>query len=129
MTLRRMTTKKFYGRAARGRRRQPSEGMNRTEAKYAGELEVRRLAGEIWAWWFEPLKLRLADKTYYTPDFLVQHADDRLEFVEIKGHWEDDARVKWKTAAELCPWAWFTAITVSRGGRKIERLNDDAAAV
>lgn len=49
---------------------------------------------------FEPHKLRLADRTFYTPDFGVLLMDGTFEFHEVKGHWEDDARVKIKVAAE-----------------------------
>jgi len=48
--------------------------MNSYEAAYAADLEARRIAGEI-AWVkFEGLKFRLADSTFYTPDFAVMLA-------------------------------------------------------
>ena len=38
---------------------------------YAQTLELRKAAGEV-AWYkFEGLKFRLADNTFYTPDFAV----------------------------------------------------------
>lgn len=40
----------------------------------------------------------MADKTFYSPDFIVP-ALDCIEVHEVKGHWEDDARVKIKVAA------------------------------
>ncbi len=73
--------------------------MNKTEAAYAQRLELLKRAGEILDYMFEPLKLRLADNTFYTPDFLVVRTE-RLELHEVKGFWRDDARVKWKVAAE-----------------------------
>lgn len=86
--------------------------MNKTEQSYAtGTLDVLKLAGEIAAYWFESVKLRLADRTFYTPDFLVQLADGTLEFHEVKGFWEDDARVKVKVAAEQYPLFRFIAVT------------------
>lgn len=109
------------GRAVR---RTPGE-MNRTERAYSEHLENRRLAGEITAWTFDALKLRLADKTFYTPDFLVQCADLTLEIHEVKGHWEDDARVKIKVAASLFPFV-FRAVTQRAkkrgGGWEVETL-------
>ena len=88
---------------ARGRAPHVPGQMNKTERAYADELRVREIAGEV-AWWaFEPVKMQLADRTYYTPDFLVMLADGSLECHEVKGFWEDDARVKIKVAARLFP--------------------------
>jgi hypothetical protein len=77
--------------------------MNKTEAAYAATLDQRRTAGEV-AWFkFEGIKLRLADNTFYTPDFFVMLADGALEAHEVKGYWQDDARAKIKIAADLYP--------------------------
>src|SRR5262245_38377650 len=89
--------------APRHRRSQPRGTMNKTEARYAFELEVLKRGGKIIWYAFEPITLRLAKRTSYTPDFLVMHNDGSLEFVETKGHWEDDARVKIKVAAKMFP--------------------------
>lgn len=84
--------------------------MNSLEASYAQHLEELRLQGEI-AWWgYEPLKLRLADKTTYSPDFLVIRSDGVVEVHETKGRWHDDARVKIKVAAEFFWFFRFVAI-------------------
>jgi len=77
--------------------------MNKTEAAYAGHLELERRAGRVQWFKFEGVKLRLADNTFYTPDFLVLAADGVLECHEIKGWWADDARCKIKVAADLFP--------------------------
>lgn len=77
--------------------------MNKTEAAYAATLDARRYSGEV-AWFkFEGVKLRLADNTFYTPDFAVMLANGALEMHEVKGFWQDDARVKIKIAADLYP--------------------------
>lgn len=77
--------------------------MNKTEAAYAATLDARRYAGEV-AWFkFEGVKLRLADNTFYTPDFAVMLANGALEMHEVKGFWQDDARAKIKIAADLYP--------------------------
>lgn len=68
--------------------------MNKTEAAYAAELEQRKYAGEILWYAFEPWKFRLADKTFYTPDFGVLRADHQVECHEVKGFWQDDASGK-----------------------------------
>ncbi|MFA5633486.1 MAG: DUF1064 domain-containing protein [Porticoccaceae bacterium] len=99
--------------------------MNRTEASYAQLLEARKIAGEI-AWYrYEGLKLRLADNTFYTPDFAVMLADGALECHEVKGFWTDDARVKIKVAADQYPMR-FIAVKVRAkkhgGGWEVEEF-------
>jgi hypothetical protein len=77
--------------------------MNATEAEYARLLDSEKQAGAV-AWWkFEGLKFRLADNTFYTPDFAVMLANGELQAHEVKGFWADDARVKIKVAADLYP--------------------------
>ncbi len=81
--------------------------LNGTEAEYRDILEARKLAGEV-AWYrFEGLKLRLADNTFYTPDFAVMLSDGQLEMHEVKGFWADDARVKIKVAADAYPFQFI----------------------
>ena len=60
---------------------------------------------------FEAMKLRLADNTFYTPDFAVMTMDMHIEFHEVKGFWRDDAKVKIKVAAAQFPMFLFCAIT------------------
>jgi hypothetical protein len=80
--------------------------MNRTEAAYAEHLE--RIKGTVIAWYrFEGVKLRLADNTFYTPDFAVMLMDGTMECHEIKGFWRDDAKVKIKVAAEMYPFRFL----------------------
>lgn len=98
---------------AKGRIRKT--GMNGTEAEYSAMLSLRQRAGEV-AWFaFEAIKLRLADNTFYTPDFFVMLAGGTLECHEVKGFWQDDARVKIKVAAESFP---FRFVAVSKAAKK-----------
>jgi hypothetical protein len=77
--------------------------MNKTEQAYAATLDERRMTGEV-AWFkFEGMKFRLADNTFYTPDFAVMLSDGALEMHEVKGFWQDDARAKIKIAADMYP--------------------------
>jgi len=93
---------------ARALRRLPA-GMNRTESAYALVLLAARAAGRVVRYRYEGLRLRLAEATTYTPDFVVTMADGTVECHEVKGvrggrAWvEDDAAVKIKVAAETWP--------------------------
>lgn len=77
--------------------------MNKTEEAYAQHLEMEKSAGKILWYKFEGLKFRLADNTFYTPDFAVMSADGQLEAHEVKGFMMDDANVKIKVAASMYP--------------------------
>ena len=92
--------------------------MNKTEAAYAEHLRQLQNAQEILWFKCEAIKLRLADNTFYTCDFAVLPKDGFLEMHEVKGFWQDDARVKIKVAASLYPFK-FVAVTArakKRGG-------------
>lgn len=91
---------------------------NKTEAAYEKHLELLKTAGEISWFKFESLKLRLADNTFYSPDFFVMNKDGQLEAHEVKGYMLEDANVKLKIAAEKFPFKFFIvrAITKKNGG-------------
>lgn len=91
-----------------------STKMNQTEQAYANHLKMLYLGGHILKFDFEPEKLRLADNTYYTPDFRVVNREGMIEFHEVKGFWRDDARVKIKVAAEMHPYK-FVGIIKKKG--------------
>lgn len=97
------------------------EDMNKTESAYAIELDCQKREGKIVGYWFESVKLKLANRTHYTPDFLVLYPDGRLQFVEIKGFLRDDAAVKFKMAREKFSWANW--IMLRRVNRKWELMN------
>lgn len=101
--------------------------MNKTEQAYAEHLELLRRAGQVLWFKFEGLKLRLADNTFYTPDFAVMSADGVMEMHEVKGFWQDDARAKIKIAADLYPFR-FQAIKAmpkkAGGGWGVELFGD-----
>ncbi|WP_221775495.1 DUF1064 domain-containing protein [Sphingobium yanoikuyae] len=92
---------------------------NRTEANYESTvLQPAMIAGEIVWYRFEGLKLRLADNTFYTPDYAVMRSDGLIEVHEVKGFWTDDARVKIKVAAEQYPFRFIAvrALPKKNGG-------------
>lgn len=110
------------GRALK--RRVPGQ-MTKTEERFAAILAARKAAGEICEFWYESVKLRLADKTWYTADFAIVHVNGMIELVEVKGSagWnapnQDMSRVKLKVAAEQHWWILFSAeveIPKKKGG-------------
>lgn len=95
--------------------------MNQVEQAYARLLDQRLAAGEILAWDFEPQKFRLADGTFYAPDFRVVMLDETIEFHETKStttvkqpngcrretvFCEEDARIKFKVVRALHPFTF-----------------------
>ncbi|EEO27164.1 DUF1064 domain-containing protein [Oxalobacter paraformigenes] len=99
--------------------------MNKTEAEYAEHLELLKRTGII-AWYrFECMKFRLANNTFYTPDFAVMRSDGHLEMHEVKGFWRDDAKVKIKVAADQYPIAFMAVRKKTRReglGWNVERF-------
>lgn len=97
--------------------------LNKTEAAYERDLRDAQSLGDILWYRFEGLKLRLADNTFYTPDFAVLAADGVLECHEVKGWWADDARVKIKVASEQYPFRFKAVQALAKkhgGGWKVE---------
>ena len=85
-----------------------SGAMNQTERRYGEHLESRKMRGEILWFKFDCINLRLAEKTFYKPDFFVMTSDNELQVHEVKGHWEDDALVKIKVASDMYPFLFKT---------------------
>ena len=95
--------------------------MNKTEAEYAAMLAQQQRMGQVQWWAFEVIKVRLADATFYTPDFLVMNAAGELELHEVKGAFvTDDARVKFKVCAEHFPARLVWAQKMKGGAWKVE---------
>lgn len=85
--------------------------MNRTEAAYRDHLEAEKRSGRILEFWFEHIKLKIADNACgYTPDFMVMRADGVIELHEVKGSpaiFQEDAKVKVKACATQYPFPVF----------------------
>jgi len=98
--------------------------MNSIEEEFAWMLEQRKRTGEIVDYAFEAMTFRLADRTTYTPDFVIVHLD-HFELIDVKARgvaetvrskttgkvrkqqWtskRDDAAVKMKVAADRFWW-------------------------
>ena len=98
--------------------------MNKTESAYAEHLKAAQIAGEVDAWWFEGIGLKVAPNCHYYPDFLVMLPDGRLEVHEVKARAangsfraEDDARVKLKVCAEKFPFPLIVVWPKQGGAR------------
>lgn len=91
----------------------PPDGMNKTERRFMEEvLEPLLATRSIARYAFEPLKFRLAGRTFYTPDFLVSAAwGRRPAMVDVKGGYiREDASIKIKVAAAAFPeFRWMLA--------------------
>jgi hypothetical protein len=96
---------RFFGKGSFKRKKAGT--MNGLERDYATRLMKLEHQGEIEKYWFESFKIRLADKTWFTPDFLVLTKEGFLEFHETKGFMLDDANVKLKVAAESWPFKFI----------------------
>lgn len=110
------------GYRARGKTSAPND-LNRLERRYADHLRTLQLAGEIHSFAFERHNLKLADKTYYKPDFEVMLPDGSIEFHEVKGFMEEDANVKIKVAADQFPQFVFRLVQWDRlAGWKVRTM-------
>lgn len=86
--------------------------MNGTEQAYAKLLRDRQTAGEVDWYSFEAINLRLANDTFYKPDFFVMLSNGELEVHEVKGSpgfFTEDAKAKTKIAAEKFPFRFIVA--------------------
>jgi hypothetical protein len=101
--------------------------MNKLERKFKDHVLTPAMErGAIEGFWREPIKLRLAGRTTYAPDFLVIEGTARFTFVETKGFMREDANVKLKVAAAMYPvfgwllvtrdkWGWHVRPVDARG--------------
>jgi len=79
---------------------------SRLEGKFAQELDIRKLAGEIKSWSRQikiPLKVHGTPICSYYVDFLVRHNDGSDEFIEVKGFVTEVARLKMKMFEAILP--------------------------
>ena len=79
---------------------------SKLESRYAAHLDLLVKAGEIKAWFYEPMVLKLADDSRYRPDFLIVlpgGLERKPEIHETKGKWTKsrrDSMVRLKWAAQ-----------------------------
>ncbi len=92
--------------------------MNKTESAYGSVLEARKAAGEVTWYKFEGIRFQLAPATAYTPDYAVMLSDGLIELHEVKGFWEDAAKIKIKIASAMFPFRFVAVqkLTKKQGG-------------
>ena len=84
------------------KRAKPADGPNKTELRFQRRLEQYKHDGRIRDFKFEPEKLRLAGRCWYTPDWRVELLDRSILFAEIKGGFaREDALIKLKVCADI----------------------------
>lgn len=85
----------------------PNRSRKKTQAESEYEL-ILRLAHPDSKVLYEAIKLRIADRCHYCPDFVVVNPEGWLTFIEVKGpHIWEDSKIKFKAAREMYPWAKF----------------------
>jgi len=89
-------------------------GMNKTEARYAGYLAGLQRNGEIISYGFEQIRLKLANRTTYTPDYFVVKRNV-MAFHEVKGMRLSTGMAKLKIAAQAFPQFEFWLVESVKG--------------
>lgn len=122
-------------RFARFAKRLPKGTMNKVEASYQEHLELLKRAGEIFDYRWESIKIKLADNTWFNPDFIVFAQDGTVELHDTKGTkkvtrangdresvpWiEEDAKLKLKVVAELWPFRIYSVFKTPEGWQQIQ---------
>lgn len=107
----------------KGRTVKPVRGsMNGLESRYSKHLDWQIREGHIATYWFEAFKVRLADLTWYTPDFLVMLPDGLLEWRETKGWMREDANLKTKITSDLYWQFPVKVVTEKRGAFTVREV-------
>jgi hypothetical protein len=95
---------------------------SKTERLYADKLAWDIKDGVIARWEYEPLKFRLGDGAWYTPDFAVW-TPGGLDLIEIKGGFvREAARVRFLVAKRLYPEFTWRMIQRKLSGAWLEIL-------
>ena len=105
--------------------RMKSGVMNKTEQRFANTLETLKQANEVLWYRFAPLSIKLAEKTFYRPDFMVLRKDYVIEIIDIKGSKgviQDDSHAKIKIAADIYPFRFLLAFPQKGGTWKLEEV-------
>jgi hypothetical protein len=107
-------------RKARSARNQPSVRpwhpyRSKWEAGYAAYLSTQKALGLIAGFEYEPERLEIGVRAFYTPDFLIRLDSKRIEWREVKGYKREAAMVRLKAAALKYPHWRFVLVTKRNG--------------
>lgn len=97
-----------------------SRYRSKLEERYHAHLLAEVKQGRIDRVDYEPVRLRLAEGCWYTPDFRVIR-DGKTEFHETKGYMREAARVRLRVAAELHPYPFYL-VRADGAGWRIESV-------
>lgn len=108
--------------------KEPATANKQAGSRYRSKLEERYHAhllaevkqGRLERVDYEPVRLRLAEGCWYTPDFRVIR-DGKTEFHETKGYMREAARVRLRVAAELHPYTFYL-VRADGAGWRIESV-------
>lgn len=95
---------------------------SKLERDYAQHLKLMEHDGTIRSWLHHPMRLRLADGTYYTPDFLVVMPNGGVELHETKGFMREASRVRLNVAADKFRCFTFRLVKRDRLGWQVTRV-------
>ena len=108
--------------------KEPATAKKQAGSRYRSKLEERYHAhllaevkqGRLDRVDYEPVRLRLAEGCWYTPDFRVIR-NGQTEFYETKGFMREAARVRLRVAAELHPYPFYL-VRADGAGWRIESV-------
>lgn len=85
---------------------------SKAEEQYAWKLEAMKRSGAIAGYYYEAIKLRLANGLYFVPDFLVIMPHGRPQIHEIKRphRFREKGVIKFKVAAGMYPCFYWSLI-------------------
>lgn len=106
--------------AATAKKQASSTYRSKLEERYHAHLLAQVKQGRIDRVDYEPVRLRLAEGCWYTPDFRVIR-DGKTEFHETKGFMREAARVRLRVAAELHPYTFYL-VRADGAGWRIESV-------
>ncbi len=98
--------------------KEPGDGMTKLERSFTEVLEIAKDNHDISGWRYEAIRLRLAGRCWFLPDFLTEPCwqEDKFTFIETKGPYaREDSLIKLKVAAETYP--CFRWLLVTKSGR------------
>lgn len=106
--------------AATAKKQAGSRYRSKLEERYHAHLAAEVKQGRLERVDYEPVRLRLAECCWYTPDFRVIR-DGKTEFHETKGYMREAARVRLRVAAELHPYTFYL-VRADGAGWRIESV-------